>query len=144
MLAVDGDRVLVGRQHRYPPRRYSALAGFMEPGESIEEAVRRELFEEAGISTGRVDYVVSQPWPFPSSLMIACTAQATSRDIVIDPVEIEDAIWVERAGVFAAMAGDPDAPFLAPPPNAVAHNLLKHWLAETPKYGGAHSFPWRG
>lgn len=131
MLAVDkaGDRALLGRQHRYPPRRYSALAGFMEPGETIEEAVRRELFEESGIQTSTVDYVVSQPWPFPHSLMIACIAEATSTKITIDPVEIEDALWVDRTDVIAAMAGDPEAPFIAPPPNAVAYTLLQHWLA---------------
>lgn len=132
MLAVDrvGDRVLLGRQHRYPPRRYSALAGFLEPGETIEESVRRELFEESGITTSHVEYVMSQPWPFPSSLMIACIAEATSTEINIDPVEIEDAFWVDRAGVEASMAGDPDAPFLAPPPNAVARDLLKYWLEQ--------------
>ena len=95
------------RQHRYPPGRYSALAGFLEPGESIEEAVAREIGEEAGIAVTDVRYVASQPWPFPSSLMIACTATATSDRIMLDRNELEDAIWVPRDTVRNAGHGSP-------------------------------------
>ena len=128
MLAEHDGRVLVGRQHQYPPGRFSALAGFVEPGESIEEAVARELMEEAGIAVGDVRYVASQPWPFPGSLMIACLARAETDALRLDPTEIEAAMWVDRAGVAAALAGDADAPFLAPPPYAIAHTLLRRWL----------------
>lgn len=132
MLAEHEGRVLLGRQPQYPQGRYSALAGFVEPGESIEEAVARELAEEAGIVATNVRYVASQPWPFPGSLMIACIADAGSDEIVLDRQELEDAIWVDRAGVAAAMAGVPGAPFLAPPPYAIAHTLLDRWLASDP------------
>jgi NAD+ diphosphatase len=128
MLAEYDGRVLVGRQPAYPPRRYSALAGFVEPGESVEEAVARELFEEAGLKVRDVRYVVSQPWPFPSSLMMACVATADDPALTIDTTELDDAIWVDRAGVEAAMTGREDAPFLAPPPFAIAHTLFRWWL----------------
>ena len=127
MLAEHDGRVLLGRQPQYPAGRYSALAGFVEPGESIEEAVARELREEAGIEVANVRYVASQPWPFPGQLMIACTADAASDAITLDRNELEDAMWVDRAGVKAALASDPSAPFLAPPPFAIAHTLLTHW-----------------
>ena len=87
MLAVDGERCLLGRQARFPKNMYSALAGFVEPGETIEEAVRREIREEAGIACGAVGYVASQPWPFPASLMIGCLAQANSRELHIEPTK---------------------------------------------------------
>ena len=121
-----------GAPHRpqYPPGRYSALAGFIEPGESIEEAVARELMEEAGASVGNVRYVASQPWPFPGSLMIACLADAESDELRLDRNELEDAMWVDRAGVEAALAGDADAPFLAPPPFAIANTLLRRWIED--------------
>jgi NAD+ diphosphatase len=130
MLAEHEGRVLVGRQPQYPAGRYSALAGFVEPGESIEEAVARELKEEAGISVRGVRYVASQPWPFPGQLMIACIAEAEDDALAIDRTELEDAKWVDRAGVSAAMAGAPGAPFLAPPHFAVAHTLFASWLSE--------------
>lgn len=128
MLAEHDGRVLVGRQHQYPPGRFSALAGFVEPGESIEEAVARELMEEAGVPVSDVRYVASQPWPFPGSLMIACLARAETDTLRLDATEIEAAMWVDRGGVAAALAGDADAPFLAPPPYAIAHSLLRRWL----------------
>ena len=128
MLAEHGGKVLLGRQPRFPPKRFSALAGFVEPGESIEEAVARELFEEAGITVRNVRYVASQPWPFPSSLMIACTSMTDDPALTIDTTEIEDAAWFTESDVRAAMNGDTDAPFIAPPPFAIAHNLLEHWL----------------
>lgn len=129
MLSEFEGKVLLGRQPRFPPRRFSALAGFVEPGESIEEAVARELFEEAGIRVRNVRYVASQPWPFPSSLMIACTSEAISPELTLDTTEIEEAAWFSEDEVRAAMAGDESAPFIAPPPFAIAHDLLKHWLA---------------
>lgn len=130
MLAEHEGRVLVARQHQYPQGRYSALAGFVEPGESIEEAVARELMEEAGVGVTGVRYVASQPWPFPGSLMIACLASAESDALRLDPAELEHGFWVDRGGVLAALAGDPAAPFLAPPPFAIANTLLTRWSEE--------------
>jgi NAD+ diphosphatase len=127
MLGEHDGMALLGRQHAWPEGRYSALAGFVEPGESFEEAVTRELFEEAGVRTTAVHYVASQPWPFPSSLMIACTAALSGNAITLDTAELEDAIWVSRADVRAALAGNPAAPFIAPPEFAIAHHLLVHW-----------------
>ncbi len=127
MLAEREGRVLLGRQPQYPPGRYSALAGFVEPGESIEEAVAREFHEEAGIKVSNVRYVASQPWPFPGSLMIACIAETHSETLVIDTTELEDARWFERADVVAALRREPGAPFQAPPHFAIAHTLLSHW-----------------
>ncbi len=129
MIAEHDGRALLGRQPQYPAGRYSALAGFVEPGESIEEAVARELGEEAGIEVSDVRYVASQPWPFPGQLMIACTATAAGDEIILDTNELEDAIWVDRAGVRAALAGEPGAPFVGPPHFAIAYTLLKHWAA---------------
>lgn len=130
MLAEHEGKILVGRQERFPPGRYSALAGFVEPGETIEEAVARELWEEAGIRTHSIRYVMSQPWPFPSSLMIACIGRTDDPALTLDLTELEDAKWVDLAGVRAALAGEADAPFRAPPPMAVAHWLLRHWVEE--------------
>ena len=127
MLAEFEDRVLVGRQGGFPPGFFSALAGFVEPGESLEEAVARELFEEAGIHVSDVSYVASQPWPFPSSLMIGCRAVAKDPALTLDTTEIEAAMWVDRAEVRAALAGDMGAPFLAPPSLAIARYLLEDW-----------------
>jgi NAD+ diphosphatase len=128
MLAEFGGRVLLGRQPMFPPRFYSALAGYVEPGESLEEAVRRELFEEARVQAGEVRYVLSQPWPFPSALMIGCVAEAAGDAITLDAAELQDAIWVGRQEVEAALAGDRSAPFAPPPPMALAHSLLRAWL----------------
>jgi NAD+ diphosphatase len=128
MLAEFEGKVLVGRQSRFPPGSYSALAGFLEPGESIEEAVRRELLEESGVRTGAVRYVASQPWPFGSQLMIACIAQAKGDEIILDTNELEDAMWVSRDEAIAAFAGAPDARFIAPPHFAIAHTLLQRWI----------------
>jgi NAD+ diphosphatase len=129
MLVIDGDRVLLGRQPQFPAGFYSALAGFLEPGETIEEAVRREVLEESGVRVGQVRYVASQPWPFPSSLMIGCFAQGLSTDIVVDKTELEDARWFSRAECQAVFEGN--GPFAAPPPLAIAHHLLKCWLVLT-------------
>ena len=129
MLVEHGGNLLLGRQPRFPPRRFSTLAGFVEPGESIEEAVAREVLEEAGIAVRSVSYVGSQPWPFPSSLMIGCYAIAESAELTIDHTELDEADWFTRDEVIAAMRGDDDARFIAPPPHAIAHHLLKWWLA---------------
>jgi NAD+ diphosphatase len=134
MLAEHDGRVLLGRQPQYPEGRYSALAGFVEPGESIEEAVARELREEAGIEASDVRYVASQPWPFPGQLMMACVATAASDELLLDRNELEDAMWVDRAGVEAALAGEPGAPFLAPPDFAIAHTLLRYWVSSSPAF----------
>jgi NAD+ diphosphatase len=131
MLAEFEGKALVGRQSRFPPGNYSALAGFLEPGESVEEAVRREIMEEAGIECGAVRYVASQPWPFGGSqLMIACVAEALGNDITLDTNELEDARWVSREEARAALADAPDKSFNAPPPFAIAHSLLKSWAGE--------------
>lgn len=127
MIAEHDGRALVGRQAAWPAGRYSALAGFLEPGESIEEAVAREIAEEAGVRVRDVRYVASQPWPFPSRLMIACVAVAEDDAITLDANELEDARWVTRDEVRAALAGEPGA-FGAPPPYAIAHTLLRAWV----------------
>ncbi len=128
MIAEHDGRALLGRQPPWPRGRYSALAGFLEPGESIEEAVARETLEETGIRVRDIRYIASQPWPFPSSLMIACVARAENDEIVLDRNELEDALWFTRDEVSAALAGDPDARFVAPPTYAIAHTLLTAWV----------------
>ena len=128
MLAVDGDRCLLGRQPRFPPGMYSALAGFLEPGETIEEAVRRELREESGVACGQVRFVASQPWPFPASLMIGCFALALTTEIKIDHAELEDARWFSRTEARQMMERAHDKAFTAPQPLAIAFHLLKHWV----------------
>ncbi|WP_294173011.1 NAD(+) diphosphatase [uncultured Sphingomonas sp.] len=128
MLAEHDGQVLLGRQPQYPPGRYSALAGFVEVGETIEAAVARELGEEAGIAVADVRYVASQPWPFPSSLMIGCTARALGAELTVDTTELDDARWFTRTEVIAALADEAGAAFLPPPPYAIARTLLEHWL----------------
>ncbi len=128
MLAEYEGKALVGRQARFPPGNYSALAGFLEPGESIEEAVRREIWEESGVVCGDVAYITSQPWPFGGSqLMIACVAQAEGDALTLAADEIEDAMWVTREEARAALDDAPGKRFTAPPPFAIAHSLLQHW-----------------
>jgi NAD+ diphosphatase len=129
MIAEHQGRALLGRQPAWPPGRYSALAGFLEVGESIEEAVAREIFEEAGVRVRAVRYLASQPWPFPSSLMIACVAAAEGDAITLDANELEDARWFTRDEVRQALARDPEALFGAPPSYAIAHTLLTAWAA---------------
>ena len=130
MLAIEGERCLMGRQSRFPPGMYSALAGFLEPGETVENAVRREIHEEAGVPCTRVTYFASQPWPFPSSLMIGCFAQATSEEITVDVTELEDARWFGRDEVVAMFAGTHPRGLIAPQPVAIAHHLLKAFAAK--------------
>ena len=126
MIAEHDGRALLGRGKGWPEGRYSALAGFLEPGESIEEAVAREVHEEAGVRVTGVRYVSSQPWPFPSSLMSACIGEAEDDAITLDTTELEDAMWVPRDLVRAVLAGEP-GPFVAPPSYAIAHTLLTEW-----------------
>lgn len=125
MLAERDGMVLVGRQKAFPPGFYSALAGFVEAGESIEEAVARELWEEAGVRVGAVSYVASQPWPFPSSLMIGATARAEGFELRLDETEIEAARWADREEVRAVLRNE--GPWSAPPPLAIAHTLLRRF-----------------
>jgi NAD+ diphosphatase len=128
MLVSHGDRCLLGRQRGWPSGMYSALAGFIEPGETIEEAVRREVMEEASIQVGDVRYLASQPWPFPSSLMIGCLAEASSEGITVDGHELDDARWFPRDQIQKAIAagGGVDG-FFVPPPMAIAHVLIRAW-----------------
>ena len=129
MLITHGNSVLIGRSHGWPEGMYSLLAGFIEPGETIEAAVRREVFEEAGVQVGAVDYLASQPWPFPSSLMMGCRGQATSKDITIDPEEIEDALWISREEMMRVFAGE--HPTIKPSrKGSIAHFLMQKWLAD--------------
>jgi NAD+ diphosphatase len=127
MLVTDGDRVLLGRQPTWPPGRYSALAGFVEPGESLEQAVAREVREEAGVEVGDPVYVASQPWPFPSSLMLGFIAPWRGGDPRRIDAELEDVRWFERAQVEAAVRGEHGPPGL-PPRFAIARRLLEHWV----------------
>ncbi len=128
MIAEHDGRALLGRGKGWPPGRYSALAGFLEPGESVEEAVAREIHEEAGVRIRDVRYIASQPWPFPSQLMMACVATADDDALSVDANELEDAIWVPRDEVRRILAGE-DGAFIAPPPYAIAHTLLTVWAA---------------
>ena len=125
MLVIDGDSCLVGRQPRFNPGMYSALAGFIEPGETVEAAVRREVAEESGVRVGAVAYHASQPWPFPASLMLGCFAQALSREILVDTNELEDARWLGRDEVRAMFAGHHPDGLIPPQPIAIAHHLLR-------------------
>lgn len=127
MLVLDGDHVLLGRQPGWDERMYSLLAGFMEPGETIEEAVRREVLEETSITVSEVRYLASQPWPFPASLMIGCVARAETRAIAIDPGELEDALWASKAEVAAALAGQHDR-ILPARKGAIAQAILRAWV----------------
>lgn len=129
MLVTRGDEALLGRSPGWPAGMHSCLAGFMEPGETVEAAVRREVAEEAGVAVGAVRYLLSQPWPFPASLMLGCHAEALSSDIVIDPLELEGALWVSRERLGRVMAGR-DAGMAAPRPGAIASVLLAAWLAD--------------
>jgi NAD+ diphosphatase len=130
MLAVDGDRCLLGRSPRFMPTMWSCLAGFVEPGESIEDAVRRETREESGIACRRIAYFRSQPWPFPTSLMIGCHAEAITHDIVVDRTELEDARWFSRDEVIAMLQRRHPQGLTAPPPVAIAYHIIRAWLED--------------
>ncbi|ODT00756.1 MAG: NADH pyrophosphatase [Erythrobacter sp. SCN 62-14] len=130
MLVEHEDKLLLGRQPRFPPRMYSALAGFVEPGETISEAVAREVWEEAGLKVRDVRYIASQPWPFPSQLMIGCTSVTDDPTLNIDTTELEDARWFTRKELLAARAaGEAGTDLLYfPRPFAIAHHLVCWWL----------------
>jgi NAD+ diphosphatase len=128
MLAIEGDNCLLGRSPRFVPTMWSCLAGFIEPGETIEEAVRRETREEAGITCGRVHYISSQPWPFPMSLMIGCYAEGLSRDIVVDKQELEDARWFSKAEVGRMLMRQHEGGLTTPPPVAIAHHIIRSFV----------------
>jgi NAD+ diphosphatase len=129
MLITQGDRVLLGRSPGWPEGMFSLLAGFVEPGETIEAAVRREVLEETAIRVGHVAYVAGQPWPFPASLMIGCRGEATSDQITVDPTELEAARWVTRSELLTVFAGT--HPDIRPArKGAIAHVMLEHWLAD--------------
>ena len=126
MLVEHDGRLMLGRGLGWPEGRFSALAGFVEPGESIEEGVAREVLEEAGVRVRDVTYVASQPWPFPSQLMIGCHSHADSDELTIDETEMAEINFYTRDEVQAALAGD--GPFVAPPPHAIAHYLMQWWI----------------
>ncbi|MGR3483705.1 MAG: NAD(+) diphosphatase [Paracoccaceae bacterium] len=127
MLVTRGDDLLIGRSPHWPERMYSLLAGFLEPGETVEAAVRRETFEEAGVVVGPVAYLASQPWPWPGSLMLGCRGEALSEAITCDPAELEDAIWVSRERLAAIFRGE-DAQVAGARAGAIAHALMRAWL----------------
>ena len=126
MLVEHEGRLMLGRGLGWPEGRFSALAGFVEPGESIEEGVAREVLEEAGVRVRDVTYVASQPWPFPSQLMIGCHSHADSDELTIDETEMAEINFYTRDEVQAALAGE--GPFVAPPPHAIAHYLMQWWI----------------
>ena len=146
MLVYHKNKCVLGRQSHFPKNFFSVLAGFMEPGESIESAVCREVLEEISVNIQNVSYHSSQPWPYPSSLMIGCIAEADNTNIIIDQDEIVEAKWVERKLILPALSlaknskTDPlkennlnDNKLILPPPIAIAHQLLKYW-ADNPKF----------
>ena len=128
MLVTHGDHCLLGSGIQFQENRYSCLAGFMEPGETIETAARRELFEEAGVVGLGVQYICSQPWPFPFNLMIGVHVQAEGKDVVIDHKELRDARWVSKADVAAVLHGAAQDHFTLPPKIAIANTLLAYWV----------------
>jgi NAD+ diphosphatase len=128
MLVTRGESCLLGRQARFAPGMYSCLAGFVSQGETLEDAVRREVMEEAGIRVGAVRYMASQPWPFPSSLMIGCGAEAESEAITLDRNELEQGRWFTRDEVTAMLERRHPDGLQAPNPIAIAHHLLQLWM----------------
>ena len=136
MLTVSGDKCLLGRSHHFPPGMYSALAGFVEQGETLEGAVRRETFEESGIRVGKVTYHASQPWPFPHSLMIGCYGEALDDKIDMDAIELDDCRWFSRDEIKAILKKegpvneDGSPQFFTPPPMAIASRLLTDWVEQ--------------
>jgi NAD+ diphosphatase len=128
MLVTSGDKCLLGRQKQFPPGMYSCLAGFVEAAETIEDAVRREILEESGIRCTDVNYYMTQPWPYPSSLMIGCSARATSDDIVVDRTELEDARWFDREEARLMITRKHPDGLAGPHPFAIAHHLVGRWV----------------
>jgi NAD+ diphosphatase len=128
MLVTHGDKCLLGRAPRFLPGMYSCLAGFVEAAETIEDAVRREVFEEAGIRCAEVSYYMTQPWPYPSSLMIGCVARALNEDVVVDRTELEDARWFSRDESRLMLTRQHPDGLAGPHPFAIAHHLLGRWV----------------
>lgn len=128
MLVLDGESCLLARQPRFAPDMFSALAGFVEPGETIEDAARREVGEEAGLAIGAVRYHSSQPWPFPASLMLGCHCEAGSRLLTLDTRELEEARWFDRDEAASLLVRDHGAGLFAPPPMAIAHQLIRAFV----------------
>ena len=129
MLVTRGNRLLLGRSPGWPEGMYSTLAGFIEPGETMEAAVRREVAEETGVACGAVRYLASQPWPFPASLMLGCQAEALTDAITLDPTELEHALWITREDLVTVMAGE-DPRVKPPRPGSIARFLMENWLAD--------------
>lgn len=129
MLVVKGDQCLLGRGHGWPEGAFSALAGFISPGETIEEGCAREVFEEVGLRVEKQRYIFSQPWPFPSQLMIGLICETQETELTIDKNEIEDARWFSKEEIEAVFAKRSDV-FKRPPRFTIAHQLLRHWLSE--------------
>ena len=129
MLVTSGNKLLLGRSPGWPEKMYSCLAGFMEPGETIEMAVAREVMEEAGIAVSNTRYLLSQPWPYPSSLMIGCIAEAENEEINLDANELEDAFWITREELIAELASETPSIFPARK-GAIAHVLISAWLKD--------------
>ncbi len=129
MLVTKGERVLLGQSHKFPLERnmYSTLAGFVEPGESLEDSVRREVFEEVGVQIGDVEYHSSQPWPFPASLMLGYYAEALTEEIVLETEEMRDARWYTREEIEHHR----DLGFNLPRHDSIARRLIEDWLAQT-------------
>jgi len=130
MMVTDGERCLLGRQPHFAPGMWSCLAGFVEAAETIEDAVRREVLEETGVRCTDVSYTMTQPWPYPSSMMIGCAARALSTEIVVDRNELEDARWFDRAEVALMLKRQHPEGLSGPHPFAVAHHLLGRWVAQ--------------
>ena len=129
MLVTHGNKVLLGRSPGWPHGMFSLLAGFVEPGETLEAAVRREVLEETGVRCGAVSYLASQPWPFPASLMIGMRTEALDTALAIDPEELEAALWVTREDLVLAFADE--HPSISPArPGSIAHFILRNWLAD--------------
>lgn len=133
VMSPDRSQILLGKGKRHRLNMWTCLAGFMEPGEGIEEAVRREVHEESGIRVGQVDYHSSQPWPMPSSLMIGCIAHAQSTTIEVDKDELEDAKWFDALEVQQMLSRRHPQGFFCPPEQAVAHQLIRYWVSNVHK-----------
>jgi NAD+ diphosphatase len=131
MLVTDGERALLAHEPRYPPNMYSTLAGYIEPGETIEQAVIRETYEEVGLIVTQVDYALSQPWPFPHSLMIGCIAQVEMGPLTLDSTEIDEAIWVTQNRAQTMLNRTDSAQKWVPGPQAIAHHLIQAYVNGT-------------
>ena len=130
MLIQDGENFLMGRGHNFEENHYSALAGFLEPGETIEAATQRETFEETGIEVGDVRYLISQPWPFPSTLMIGVIGQALTNKITCDPKEIAEARWFSFSEIKQMLENNHPLGTTLPPPMSIAYQMMQQYLRE--------------